>query len=916
MAIELRRCLYVGLGGTGMSALLHTKKMFCETYGGVVPPMIGFLGVDTDGGAYTKSLDSKFGPIKLEPFEQCSIVSNDAKDIYMRQKDKFTWMPKENENAIVALHIGAGQVRTNGRLAFVIRQHEIESALSVTLNRIQDANIAADTNYKLLDNNVEVHMVFSLCGGTGAGVFIDMAYLIRDLMPKCKLTGYAVLPDVFEAMVPTGPAMQRVKPNAYGSIVDLDWLMHLNPSSNPITLTYTNKTIHVNERPFNAVMLIDNKNENNDVYTKNSQLSEMISLSLIISAGKLSVATASVSDNIEKYYAEGMMDIEDKKAWVASMGACEILFKGQDLAMIYAHKASQRIIQLLMSACKDIDSIVNTWIDSPEVKIRENEGRDDVIDAILPLTPQISLVDIINPLNPSVEIDQYKKTISPKPQELDNKVKEFSDKVKNELKKLIQRHINDECGVNTSEDIILNILRQIDLFKGELEEERDDLELKLPQVKQTVEIAINNLIELEKRTFVFNKSKSREINIEDLVTSVMNEVLVEREIIRRREAIRFYNEIITHLNEEHNNIVRIKQTLISVNSQLSNQLISIQNSVGKVARTFQIDLAKGSSKHVTINDKEINLNDFFKSLNLDKQLYNLTELSTEEVKKRLLSYSSNLPQYKKWDSTTIDDIIDNLNDSEYNHLMTLASKKSMPLLQKNYQGYTPAQLYEGFYVGVPDNTKSRLIDNQSFNNMLPANTPVDYISTGMHDRIIFYRQMGVIPAYAIAPLKSYKEKYDNTRTIAHIDANIMTRMNREEYSIEPQTQQDDTLELWVYGLIFGLIKNEDGYYIKSLEHGRALSDYWVNLNTKYRDEAFEQFKNNKINIRREFTDYIDEQEKFNGSESIKKLKTKVQNNYLKDYSQVHMSKEELLRRENGKIASLVEKEIDFVTKYM
>ena len=48
MATKIKRCLYVGLGGTGMNALLHTKKMFVETYG-EVPPMIGFLGIDTDG---------------------------------------------------------------------------------------------------------------------------------------------------------------------------------------------------------------------------------------------------------------------------------------------------------------------------------------------------------------------------------------------------------------------------------------------------------------------------------------------------------------------------------------------------------------------------------------------------------------------------------------------------------------------------------------------------------------------------------------------------------------------------------------------------------------------------------------------------------------------------------------------------
>ena len=49
MATKIRRTVFVGLGGTGMTSLLHTKKMFIETYG-EVPPMVAFLGIDTDGG--------------------------------------------------------------------------------------------------------------------------------------------------------------------------------------------------------------------------------------------------------------------------------------------------------------------------------------------------------------------------------------------------------------------------------------------------------------------------------------------------------------------------------------------------------------------------------------------------------------------------------------------------------------------------------------------------------------------------------------------------------------------------------------------------------------------------------------------------------------------------------------------------
>ena len=60
MATNVKRCLYIGLGGTGMKSILHTKKMFIDTYG-EVPPMIGFIGIDTDRDEYKGTLKLKNG---------------------------------------------------------------------------------------------------------------------------------------------------------------------------------------------------------------------------------------------------------------------------------------------------------------------------------------------------------------------------------------------------------------------------------------------------------------------------------------------------------------------------------------------------------------------------------------------------------------------------------------------------------------------------------------------------------------------------------------------------------------------------------------------------------------------------------------------------------------------------------------
>ena len=325
MGSKIKRCLYVGMGGTGMNALLHTKKMFVDTYG-EVPPMIGFMGIDTDGNQYKKTLPSTTGEeISLLPNEQLPIIVRDPRPIYDVNREYFSWVPEKNLYALSSLNQGAGQVRTNGRFAFTVNYVQVAQKIRSILDQITNARIINNDKYELLGSDTEIHMIFSVCGGTGCGTFLNMAYLLRKEAPGCKLTGYAVLPDVFKSMSNSG--MAKVAPNAYGAIQDLDYLMHMGIGSTPVKLEYIRDSYEIKDRPFNSVVFIDNKNENNDSYTHIDELTEMISLALVTSAGELSTASASVSDNLEKNIAEGSMDIENKKAWAAGMGVCEILHK-------------------------------------------------------------------------------------------------------------------------------------------------------------------------------------------------------------------------------------------------------------------------------------------------------------------------------------------------------------------------------------------------------------------------------------------------------------------------------------------------------------------------------------------------------------------------------------------------------------
>lgn len=455
--------------------------------------MIGFLGIDTDGGVYNKKITAKDGTdISLNVAEQLAICVNSPAKIYEHSPNDYSWLPKCNAGSLTALNIGAGQVRSNGRFAITINEEEVQNRVQRKLQDINSASIIDNPKYALMADDTEIHMVFSLSGGTGCGSFLNMAYLLKRIAPNVKISGYAVLADIFRAMM-QGPQVVRVRPNAYGAIADLDFLMHLDPTSEPIEIQWLKDIQKVNERPFTALYLIDNKNSNNDTFDNIDQLCEMISLALITSTGELSVATSSVSDNVAKVIADGSMDILNKKAWVAGFGVSEIVLNNRALAKTYADKAALQLIDKMRNGgCDDPIKLATDWIDNN--KIRENLGKDDVIDYFMSPEPNRSFTDIDDMENPKPECEDFiANRAMPTNNDLDEKLSMLKERIEVSLVSFITSILDRECGVFTAENCINAIKRQIELCNGEMKTEINDLNKDLPAVESTLQTRIKEL---------------------------------------------------------------------------------------------------------------------------------------------------------------------------------------------------------------------------------------------------------------------------------------------------------------------------------------------------------------------------------------------------------------------------------------
>lgn len=919
---KLRRTLLIGLGGTGIKAILNAKKMFYENYG-EIPPMIGFIGVDTDApGLKNASVTANDGAtITLTNSEQLCISVDTPMAIYEnnRTNNKFDWMPEKNVSGLTALTIGAGQIRSNGRFAITVNESNVKQFINNKLTEVNNAAIIDNTKYDLLGSETEVHMVFSLGGGTGSGTFLNAAYLIKRMFPNIKLSGYAIMSDVFRTMV-AGAMSARVKPNGKGAIIDLDYLTHLTPDSTPVEIKWFHENDSVNSRAFDALYFIDNKNDNNDMFNDVEPLCQMIALAIVTSVGELGVALASVSDNVSQLIADGTMDIQNKKAWVAGFGCAEIVFDGNRLAKVYEKKAIVQLInKMLNGGCDDPVIIANNWLDNN--RIRENLGRDDVIDYFMTPNPPHTLSDLDEPDNPLPECMQYINNRSMEPKSrLDEKLSALEGRIDEAVATLMKEQADRECGIYLCEQILLAILHQIELCDGEMKQEKEDLENEFPRLESALHTACNELAECMGTLFKRNK-KDYEAEV---VNQAMRVAVAKREIERRGMARLFYSWLKERIHLSLNRIDIIMGNLKTVRNECSND-------IQKILRTdaggnfFQFDLASEQAATIECPITDIVFNDFANAMQPDGGVVALAGMTSKQTGETLKRFIRNLPKVKQFSMMTVDDALDVIGDDQVKSLFEKAIKKSLPLLPYTLRGYDADIIekpVECYYIGVANKERSRLTKNNFIQNLVPDARDVQFSEVGLSNRIIIYRQLGVIPAFTVKALDSYEtdyERWEETKpTGSHWDTKLCQRMKNERFSLMPKTVSPNLLEVWINSIVYDLIKydeNTNQYQIKSRKlGGKALLGWMVNMGQS-RQEAFAFMENNIDVLEGEVKCAIQEMD-IPGPENPIRIKSEqavkaCQNNtYLETISKCPISLENIIHYPAE--MDLIEKEMEYI----
>ncbi|GEM_PF-1350050 len=927
--IKLKKTLYVGLGGTGVSTLLRVKKCFIDSYG-EIPPMIGFLAIDTDNSAFNKEVTSNLDKkIKLEQNELLVCTVKRALDVYKNNPRQYDWVPANNVSKLSSIAgQGAGQVRSNGRFIAYYNYKQIEDSIKTAITHINqhlpaESRYAVDTNRDSIEFPITVHVFSSVAGGTGSGMIVDVLCLINkainSLALQFDLYPWLVLPEIFKAMS-TGPAMANVLYNAYGTLRTLDYIQHLDPKEPAINFGYTK----INERLFRYAYLINNYNQAGVAFDKIEDLLDVIAKSAFLPANRMGDDLTSPFDNIKNQQDGGVYDIKDKKAWAASSGSAELLYDSRAVGRAMAYRIISQLCNSMIGGLHDGTQYANNFVDHQDVLIRENNGRNDVIDALLNPAPEYTLT-----VDESTQTTDIESCINYNTgQRIQDSLSDALTKKLTIVKKQFDKQIadildNTNSGCLSQAKAFISALRTIiGLCNDEIRTEQSELNKRNTQPVQWD----SYIRQLPKQgiSSILSSTKYDEDAAEALVQALNERITNLREEQRRLWAIRFYNDLDAYIAEKENQVLNLISYISNVQEEFRNKLLT-QQQLSSSTSKFQIFLHKDDVNALgKYNIDEATKADFHQYFKSNGGIAAWMTLSKKQIAEQMFGFAKQTATVQNAVNVSIDDVLRKMHPNDVQMYLEQLKILASPLWTYNMHGFKDsAQEMDRFaIVGVGNRDTSYLKNDTQFNKFFDMGThSASFASTNQYDRIYLLVVEDLLPVYAVNNFSSYESDY-NLKTASglkldcYIDEKLNNRINSENFRLLPTIEQDNVLQLWVYAFIFGYAHfdtNSGKYWIKSTNRGSAIHQYRFDLGTQ-RDVAYDIFKSE--GLYKEIESNMNKRIQHEGNDVIKYKVDEIRQSgtYLDEYAQLSpIEKSQLEEPKFKSVLSLVEQECQLMS---
>ncbi len=305
--------LLVGLGGTGARALQRVRQLTIERFG----------ALDRLKGVRYLSIDTDLGSIAPDPAQRDAVHKNDplAAEVAFQEGERInlaapleqylhennilqhehirSWLDPVVQAIKINLAEGAGQIRPAARLALFHNMFggaRVYPALETALRDVRKQEVG---DARLNSQGTLVIVVGSFAGGTGAGIFLDIAAALRAIGGSTTtIIGHFVLPDVFHDK----EKATKVRANGYACLTELNH--HLE---HPFVVSWRagQAPLRIHSL-FDHIFLMDGRNEANQQVSSPDDAYRTIGDNIFSEffQGKFAAVKRSVRVNRKQYLAQ------------------------------------------------------------------------------------------------------------------------------------------------------------------------------------------------------------------------------------------------------------------------------------------------------------------------------------------------------------------------------------------------------------------------------------------------------------------------------------------------------------------------------------------------------------------------------------------------------------------------------------
>ena len=252
--------IVIGLGGTGKSCVRMIKtyayqrlQLQADDVNGVFRH-IRFFSVDTDFVAerakeeYEMRTQQRKEFRNLLPLNADELLDIESPGLVAAMApapwNDWWYVDPKKEKSKEGSGNGSGGDRKLGRLRQSYNASSILSRIRDIYNEaVRGLNVQGSVSGQ--SDEVYFHIISGMGGGTGAGTFIDLCYLLKNEFSAATIIGYFFLPEVNEDVVATDNTKKYIRQNGFAAMQDLDYVMHLDNNRGTFSQMYNGSSTPV-----------------------------------------------------------------------------------------------------------------------------------------------------------------------------------------------------------------------------------------------------------------------------------------------------------------------------------------------------------------------------------------------------------------------------------------------------------------------------------------------------------------------------------------------------------------------------------------------------------------------------------------------------------------------------------------------